>query len=57
MSHECIQLKAKHGKQHLLQQIMFTIYKDTLNTLNVALKIQQCTPGMKEKFDFENTYY
>lgn len=28
-----IQLKAKHGKQmlHLLQQIMFTIYKDTLN--------------------------
>lgn len=56
MSHECIQLKAKHGKQHLLQQIMFTIYKDTLNTLNVALKIQQCTPGMKEKSDFENTY-
>lgn len=31
MSHECIQLKTKHGKQHLLQQIMFTIYKDTLN--------------------------
>lgn len=32
MSHECEQLKAKHGKQllHLFQQIiMFTIYKDT----------------------------
>lgn len=33
MSNECIQLKAKHGKQllHLLQQFMFTIYKDTLH--------------------------